>query len=107
MMQQLEAVEQGAGRAFLAWLAQARVALEVGWREFIARRFESLPDFLDLRRLLPLLSQVDLWELLGPHDARQVLEQPMQASAVARAAPTTLLGPSKTWTHSLSDLCEL
>jgi len=60
MITQLERVEAGAGRA----------ALEVGTREFIDRDFDSLADFLDLRRLLPLLGQVDVMELLGQHWSR-------------------------------------
>ncbi|KAF5837922.1 phytoene dehydrogenase [Dunaliella salina] len=70
MRAQLDAVEEGAGRAYLAWLSKARTALEVGLREFIQRDFDSIFDFLDLRRLLPLLTQVDIAELLGQHHQR-------------------------------------
>jgi len=70
MRAQLDAVEEGAGRAYLGWLSKARTALEVGLREFIQRDFDSIFDFLDLRRLLPLLSQVDIAELLGQHHQR-------------------------------------
>lgn len=58
------------GSQYLSWLAEARKALVVGTEQFIARDFESLLDFLDLRRLLPLLGQVNVLELLGNHHDR-------------------------------------
>ncbi|WIA13356.1 hypothetical protein OEZ85_006938 [Tetradesmus obliquus] len=70
MVQQLERVQQGAGTAYLCWLAEARKALVVGTENFIARDADSIGEFLDLRRLLPLLGQVDVAELLGNHHGR-------------------------------------
>ncbi|KAF6244121.1 hypothetical protein COO60DRAFT_1708158 [Scenedesmus sp. NREL 46B-D3] len=73
MVQQLERVQQelvGGGTAYLSWLAEARKALVVGTENFIARDADSLAEFLDLRRLLPLLGQVDIAELLGNHHQR-------------------------------------
>lgn len=60
----------GAGSQYLDWLSAARTALEVGTKNFIERDFDGLFDFLDLRRLLPLLGQVDISELLGQHYQR-------------------------------------
>lgn len=48
------------------------VGLQVGTREFIERDFDGVFDFLDLRRLLPLLGQVDVLELLSQHHSRSV-----------------------------------
>jgi hypothetical protein len=59
-----------AGTVYLSWLAEARKALVVGTENFIARDADSLAEFLDLRRLLPLLGQVDVAELLGNHHQR-------------------------------------
>lgn len=42
----------------------------VGTENFIARDADSIGEFLDLRRLLPLLGQVDVAELLGNHHGR-------------------------------------
>eukprot|EP00775_Hariotina_reticulata_P005714 gene5714-5954_t len=70
MVQQLEHVEPGAGTQYISWLADARKALVVGTANFIARDFDGWLDFLDLRRLLPLLGQVSLPELLGNHHSR-------------------------------------
>jgi len=73
MAQQLEAIEQGAGTEFVSWLAAARRALVVGTENFIARDVENFFELLDLRRLLPLLTQVDVFELLGQHWGRCVV----------------------------------
>ena len=61
----------GAGTEFVSWLADARRALVVGTENFIARDVESFAELLDPARLLPLLGQVDVFELLGQHDGRQ------------------------------------
>jgi hypothetical protein len=58
------------GTAYLEWLAEARKMLVLGSANFIARDFASLAEFLDLRRLLPLLGQLSLPELLGSHHSR-------------------------------------
>ena len=70
MVQQLEAVEAGAGAEYLAWLAAARSALVMGTENFIARDVEGVGDLLDPARLLPLLGRVDVLELLGQHHWR-------------------------------------
>jgi phytoene desaturase (3,4-didehydrolycopene-forming) len=56
--------------AYLSWLADARKALVLGTHNFIARDFSNAAEFLDPSRLLPLLGQLDLGELLGPHWSR-------------------------------------
>jgi hypothetical protein len=38
--------------------------------QFISRDFNSPWDMIDLKRMLPLLGQVDLMELLGQHHHR-------------------------------------
>jgi hypothetical protein len=58
------------GTQYISWLAEARKALVVGTANFIARDFDGWLDLLDLRRLLPLLGQVSLLELLGNHHSR-------------------------------------
>jgi hypothetical protein len=59
-----------AGIAYLSWLSDARKALVLGTDNFIARDFSNAAEFLDPSRLLPLLGQLDLRELLGPHWGR-------------------------------------
>lgn len=59
-----------AGMAYLDWLADARRALVLGTDNFIARDFANPAEFLDPSRLLPLLGQLSLPELLGPHHDR-------------------------------------
>lgn len=56
--------------AYLDWLSDARKALVLGTDNFIARDFRSPAEFLDPSRLLPLLGQLDVLELLGQHWAR-------------------------------------
>lgn len=56
--------------AYLDWLADARKALVLGTANFIARDFTNVAEFLDPTRLLPLLRQLNLAELLGPHHSR-------------------------------------
>ena len=58
------------GMAYLDWLAAARKALVLGTENFIARDADSLAEFLDPTRLLPLLGQLDVAELLLPHHNR-------------------------------------
>jgi phytoene dehydrogenase-like protein len=70
MVAQLEAVQAGAGTQYLAWLSDARKALVLGSGNFIARDFEGWGDFLDPGRLLPLLTQLNVAELLGSHHSR-------------------------------------
>jgi phytoene desaturase (3,4-didehydrolycopene-forming) len=78
MTAQLEALEPGAGAAYTRWLADARLALQVGVREFIDRDFDNWLDLLDPRRLLPLLfgggsgggGGINPIELLGAHESR-------------------------------------
>lgn len=59
-----------AGMQYLDWLADARRALVLGTENFIARDAANLAEFLDLRRLLPLLGKLNLAELLGSHHSR-------------------------------------
>lgn len=61
---------QHTGMAYLEWLAEARKALVLGTDNFIARDFGSVAEFLDPSRLLPLLGQLDMVELLAPHHSR-------------------------------------
>lgn len=56
--------------AYLEWLSDARKALVLGTDNFIARDFRSPAEFLDPSRLLPLLGQLDVRELLGQHWSR-------------------------------------
>ncbi|KAL6754674.1 hypothetical protein V8C86DRAFT_2696089 [Haematococcus lacustris] len=70
MITQLEEVEEGAGRAYLEWLAVARAELELGTRHFIERDFNSPLDMVDPGRTLPLLARVNAQELLGQHHSR-------------------------------------
>jgi phytoene desaturase (3,4-didehydrolycopene-forming) len=55
---------------YLDWLAGARKALVLGTDNFIARDFSNPAEFLNPGRLLPLLGQLDLGELLLPHWGR-------------------------------------
>lgn len=55
---------------YLDWLSEARKALVLGTDNFIARDFNNPAEFLDPTRLLPLLGQLDLGELLLPHWGR-------------------------------------
>jgi hypothetical protein len=61
---------KGAGTEFVAWLADARRALVVGTENFIARDVDGFAELLDPARLLPLLGQVNVLELLGQHHGR-------------------------------------
>ncbi|KAK9823667.1 hypothetical protein WJX72_004529 [[Myrmecia] bisecta] len=70
MMQQLEAFEAGAGAKYLAFLAQARAALEMGVDQFIDKDFTGWADLRRLPGLLPLLTRINLLDLLGQHDSR-------------------------------------
>jgi hypothetical protein len=54
----------------VAWLADARRALVVGTENFIARDVDGFAELLDPARLLPLLGQVNVLELLGQHHGR-------------------------------------
>jgi hypothetical protein len=56
--------------AYLDWLSDARKALVLGTDNFIARDFANPAEFLDPGRLLLLLGQLSLPELLGPHHDR-------------------------------------
>jgi phytoene desaturase (3,4-didehydrolycopene-forming) len=56
--------------AYLGWLSEARKALVLGTDNFIARDFPTISSFIDPSRLLPLLGQLDVRELLGQHWAR-------------------------------------
>jgi hypothetical protein len=56
--------------AYLDWLAEARKALVLGTDNFIARDFANPAEFLEPGRLLPLLGQLSLPELLGSHHDR-------------------------------------
>ncbi|GAB4816450.1 hypothetical protein N2152v2_003496 [Parachlorella kessleri] len=71
MAEQLERVERGAGEAFRRFVAMARASLDMGMPNFIERDFNSLSDARALgAALLPLLPQINLLDLLAPHDAR-------------------------------------
>ncbi|BBM99205.1 phytoene desaturase (3,4-didehydrolycopene-forming) [Marchantia polymorpha subsp. ruderalis] len=67
MCLQLEQVEEGAGGAFLRFLANAKEALDKGTASFIERDFKSFWDYADVPRLLPLLKHLSPIELLGQH----------------------------------------
>ena len=53
------------GRSYLAWLASAQAALKVGMKNFIERDCSTWLEFLDLRKLLPMATQVNLLDMLG------------------------------------------
>lgn len=68
MAAQLEALETGAGAAYYQFLAMARSHLDMGLPNFIDRDFTELEDAKGLMDLLPQLSSINPWRLLGPHD---------------------------------------
>lgn len=68
MADQLEALEPGAGAAYPEFLRMARSNLDMGLPNFIDRDFTELADARNLFDLLPKLSSVNPWKLLGPHD---------------------------------------
>eukprot|EP00850_Spirogloea_muscicola_P008130 SM000042S15397 [mRNA] locus=s42:729144:733456:+ [translate_table: standard] len=70
MAEQLERIEPGCSSAYLRFLANAREALVKGTENFIERDFRSFWDYANLPRLLPLLSKLSPFELLGQHHAR-------------------------------------
>eukprot|EP01023_Acetabularia_acetabulum_P048604 TRINITY_DN5143_c0_g2_i7.p1 TRINITY_DN5143_c0_g2~~TRINITY_DN5143_c0_g2_i7.p1 ORF type:complete len:201 (-),score=39.13 TRINITY_DN5143_c0_g2_i7:121-723(-) len=70
MMEQLDAVEPGAGARYLEWLAAARIALDVGSENFIERDFTGPADVLSLAKLAPVITKVDLRDMIGIHHNR-------------------------------------
>ena len=68
MAAQLESLETGAGSAYFKFLQMARSHLEMGLPYFIDRDFTELKDAKGLMDLLPKLSSINPWRLLGPHD---------------------------------------
>eukprot|EP01025_Chloroclados_australasicus_P000742 TRINITY_DN10281_c1_g1_i1.p1 TRINITY_DN10281_c1_g1~~TRINITY_DN10281_c1_g1_i1.p1 ORF type:complete len:560 (-),score=57.27 TRINITY_DN10281_c1_g1_i1:380-1957(-) len=67
MMVQLDNVEPGAGAKYLDWLSAARIALDVGSDNIIGRDFTSAADVLSLAKLAPLITKIDLRDMLGIH----------------------------------------
>eukprot|EP00884_Botryococcus_braunii_P007059 jgi/Botrbrau1/16354/Bobra.178_1s0007.1 len=70
MVQQLQAMEPGAGGAYIDLLAAAQGALDLGFDAFVARDIEGLADLARLPALLPQLSRTSLLDLLAPHASR-------------------------------------
>jgi len=68
MADQLERLEHGAGDSYRRFLSMARGHLELGVPYFIDRDFTELTDAKGLLDLLPQLSSINPWQLLGPHD---------------------------------------
>jgi phytoene desaturase (3,4-didehydrolycopene-forming) len=68
MAAQLERLEKGAGDSFFKFLAMARTHLDIGMPYFIDRAFDELKDAKNLFDLLPKLSSINPWQMLGPHD---------------------------------------
>jgi phytoene desaturase (3,4-didehydrolycopene-forming) len=68
MREQLDAIEEGAGGAYLDWLGRARASLDYGVKAFIDKDATSILDFVNPKRVVPLalrVSPVDL--LLSQH----------------------------------------
>jgi len=68
MAAQLEELEPGAGAAFFKFLAMAKSHLDIGMPYFIDRSFDELKNAKNLFDLLPKLSSINPWQMLGPHD---------------------------------------
>ncbi|KAG7669378.1 hypothetical protein Ndes2526B_g05695 [Nannochloris sp. 'desiccata'] len=68
MATQLEELEPGAGASFFKFLAMAKSHLDVGMPYFIDRSFDELKNAKNLFDLLPKLSSINPWQMLGPHD---------------------------------------
>ena len=68
MSEQLEKLEQGAGIRYRRFLMMAKSNLDLGLPYFIDRDFSNLSDARGLLDLLPKLTNINPWELLGPHD---------------------------------------
>jgi phytoene desaturase (3,4-didehydrolycopene-forming) len=68
MAAQLEELEPGAGAKFFQFLAMAKSHLDIGMPYFIDRSFDELKNAKNLFDLLPKLSSINPWQMLGPHD---------------------------------------
>jgi|UniRef100_A0A7S3BGA5 phytoene desaturase (3,4-didehydrolycopene-forming) len=67
MSKQLEAVEEGAGLAYLEWLAKARAMFTIGGG-IIENDMKTLTDMADPNIAVPLLAKVPPWQMVLPHD---------------------------------------
>ena len=74
MAEQLEGVEMGAGESFHRMMRSARAALEVGVDAFIDRNFETLLDFVNPVRLLPMLPKLVSAGVTNPLSLLQPLD---------------------------------
>jgi phytoene desaturase (3,4-didehydrolycopene-forming) len=68
MAAQLEKLEPGAGASFFKFVAMAKSHLDIGMPYFIDRSFDELTNAKSLFDLLPKLSSINPWQMLGPHD---------------------------------------
>ena len=68
MSEQLECLEKGAGKAYPAFLQMARHHLDLGLPYFIDRDFSELKEAKGLLDLLPKLTTINPWQLLGPEE---------------------------------------
>ena len=64
MRKQLDDVEEGAGGAYLDWLGRARASLDYGVAAFIDKDANSLLDFVNPGRVVPLALRVNPVDLL-------------------------------------------
>ena len=64
MRKQLDDVEEGAGGAYLDWLGRARASLDYGVAAFIDKDANSVLDFVNPQRVVPLALRVNPVDLL-------------------------------------------